>query len=141
MKLEKILISIIALVILVSLIVYFTLPEQGERVYIPKASEELPAQIEIPEGYKKVDNFDDVYYIETDNGYRFFWLVEFQDGTYGWQEVDKDGNIIFPEDASDKTENSSDVTGSNITESSQPTESTVDSTSNTESNVPETVSE
>lgn len=95
MKTEKILACITAALIILCVIVYLTLPEQGEQVYIP-AVESVPEGIEIPEGYKLVDNYTDVYYVETENGIKYYWLVQFSDGTYGWQEVDKNGNIIFP---------------------------------------------
>lgn len=95
MKAEKILAVVLAVLIILAVIVYVTLPEGGEQVYIPP-SENLPAEVEIPEGYKPVENFTDVYYLETENGIRYFWLVQMSDGTYAWQEVDKDGKLILP---------------------------------------------
>jgi len=95
MKTEKILAGILALLIVLCCVVYFTLPEQGEQIYIPY-TESIPEGVEIPDGYKPVENFTDVYYVETEDGKRYYWLVEFSDGSYGWQEVDKDGTIIFP---------------------------------------------
>ena len=95
MKVEKIAAGVLTLLVAVFLIVYFTLPEWGEQVYIPQETS-MPEGVEIPEGYQLVDNFTDVYYIKTEDGYRYLWLVQFSDGSYGWQEVDKDGNLIFP---------------------------------------------
>ena len=43
-----------------------------------------------------MDNYSNVYYTETEDGYRYLWLVQFSDGSYGWQEVDENGNLIFP---------------------------------------------
>lgn len=95
MKIEKILAYVaIALVILCS-IVYFTLPEQGEQIYIP-STQSVPEGVKIPDGYKLVDNYSDVYYVETEEGIKYYWLVQFSDGSYGWQEVDENGNIVFP---------------------------------------------
>ncbi len=128
MKLEKILILAVILIVIISGIVYFTLPEVGERVFIPQITEEVPDEVVIPEGYKKVDNFDDVYYLETENGIRFFWLVKYTDGTYGWQEVDKDGNLIFPGD----NEETKPTESSQSTESTTPTESSTPATETTE---------
>lgn len=96
MKAEKVLLCIAAVLIILCGIVYFTLPEQGEQIYIPSSVQPTPEGFEIPEGYKLVDNFSDVYYVETDEGITYYWLVQFSDGIYGWQEVDKDGNIVFP---------------------------------------------
>lgn len=95
MKTEKILAAILVVLIVLAVIVYVTLPEDGEQVYIPP-SESLPDEVEIPEGYKPVENFTDIYYLETENGIRYFWLVQMSDGSYAWQEVDKDGNLILP---------------------------------------------
>lgn len=95
MKTEKILTCIVVALIVLCIIVYFTLPEQGEQIYIPSV-ESLPEGVEIPEGYKLVDNYTDVYYVETENDIRYYWLVQFSDGSYGWQEVDENGNIVFP---------------------------------------------
>ena len=74
-----------------------TLPEQGEQIYIPQETS-VPEEIEIPEGYQRVDNYSDVYYTETEDGYRYLWLVQFSDGSYGWQEVDENGNLVMPEE-------------------------------------------
>lgn len=95
MKIEKILMCVLGLLFILCGVVYFTLPEQGEQIYIPPV-QNIPAEVEIPDGYKLVENFNDVYYVETENGIRYYWLMKFENGTYGWQEVDKDGNIIFP---------------------------------------------
>ena len=95
MKIEKILICVLVGLILLCGIVYFTLPEQGEQIYIP-ATQTVPDGVEIPDGYKLVDNYTDVYYVQTEEGIKFYWLVQFSDGTYGWQEVDENGNIVFP---------------------------------------------
>lgn len=94
MKTEKILVCVLAGLIVICAIVYFTLPEQGEQIYIPPV-QSAPENVVIPDGYKPVDNFTDVYYVETQDGYRYYWLVKFEDGSYGWQEVDKDGKIIL----------------------------------------------
>jgi len=103
MKTEKILAVVLVLLIILSVVVYLTLPEQGEQIYIPQV-DSLPENVVIPEGYKPVDNFTDVYYVETEDGIRYYWLVAFSDGTYGWQEIDKDGNIIFPNREPESTE-------------------------------------
>lgn len=95
MKIEKILICVLVGLILLCGIVYFTLPEQGEQIYIP-ATQSVPEGVEIPDGYKLVDNYTDVYYVESEEGIKYYWLVQFSDGTYGWQEVDENGNIVFP---------------------------------------------
>lgn len=95
MKIEKILICVLVGLILLCGIVYFTLPEQGEQIYIP-ATQTVPDGVEIPDGYKLVDNYTDVYYVQTEEGIKYYWLVQFSDGTYGWQEVDENGNIVFP---------------------------------------------
>ena len=95
MKIEKILACVVASLVILCVIVYFTLPEQGEHVYIP-GIQTVPEGVEIPDGYKLVDNYSDVYYVETENGIKYYWLVQFSDGTYGWQEVDENGNIVFP---------------------------------------------
>ncbi len=129
MKLEKFLILAIVLIAIISGIVYFTLPEAGERVFIPQITEDIPDEIVIPEGYKKVDNFDDVYYLETEDGIRFFWLVKYTDGTYGWQEVDKDGNLIVP----GHTEETTPEESSEPTETTEPTESSAPQSESTES--------
>lgn len=96
MKIEKICAGILLLLVVLFCVVYFTLPEQGEQIYIPQETSSVTPPIEIPDGYKLVDNYSDVYYVETENGYRFFWLVQFSDGSYGWQELDENGNIILP---------------------------------------------
>lgn len=114
MKTEKILICILAALFILCVIVYITLPDQGEQIYIP-AVQNIPESVVIPDGYRLVDNFTDVYFVETEDGYKYYWLVKFEDGTYGWQEVDKDGNIIFPNrepesSASENEEITEDVT-------------------------------
>lgn len=96
MKNEKICAGILLLLVVLFCVVYFTLPKQGEQIYIPQETNSVTPPIEIPDGYKLVDNYSDVYYVETEDGYRFFWLVQFSDGSYGWQEVDENGNIILP---------------------------------------------
>ena len=88
MKIEKIAAGVLGLLVAVFFIIYFTLPEQGEQIYIPQETS-VPEEIEIPEGYQRVDNYSDVYYTETEDGYRYLWLVQFSDGSYGWQEVDE----------------------------------------------------
>ena len=95
MKIEKIAAGGLGLLVAVFFIIYFTLPEQGEQIYIPQETS-VPEEIEIPEGYQRVDNYSDVYYTEMEDGYRYLWLVQFSDGSYGWQEVDENGNLIFP---------------------------------------------
>lgn len=95
MRIEKILGCVAAILIILCSIVYLTLPEQGEQVYIP-SKQLIPEDVEIPEGYKLVENYTDVYYVESDEGIKYFWLVQFSDGSYGWQEVDENGNIVFP---------------------------------------------
>lgn len=95
MKIEKILACIAAGLVILCTIVYFTLPKQGEQIYIP-STQTVPEGVEIPEGYKLVDNYTDVYYVETEDGIKYYWLVQFSDGSYGWQEVDENGNIVFP---------------------------------------------
>ena len=95
MKIEKIAAGVLGLLVAVFFIIYFTLPEQGEQIYIPQKTS-VPEEIEIPEGYQRVDNYSDVYYTETEDGSRYLWLVQFSDGSYGWQEVDENGNLIFP---------------------------------------------
>ena len=95
MKIEKIAAGVLGLLVAVFFIIYFTLPEQGEQIYLPQETS-VPEEIEIPEGYQRVDNYSDVYYTETEDGYRYLWLVQFSDGSYGWQEVDENGNLIFP---------------------------------------------
>ncbi len=104
MKTEKILACIAVGLVILCVIAYFTLPEQGEQIYIPSV-ESVPEGLEIPDGYKLVDNYTDVYYVETEDGVKYYWLVRFNDGSYGWQEVDKDGNLVFPnrEDSSGET--------------------------------------
>ena len=126
MKLEKILgIALIALIV-ICFIVYLTLPQSGEQIYIPPAEHTLPSGVEIPEGYKLVDNYTDVYYSEQEDGIHYYWLVKFSDGTYGWQEVDKDGNIIFPNHSSEpeQTENTSDESSDEVTTESTDSEKT-----------------
>ena len=95
MKIEKILACVVAGLFILCAIVYFTLPEQGEQIYIP-GTQSVPEGIEIPDGYKLVDNYTDVYYVETEDGIKYYWLVQFSDGSYGWQQVDEYGNIVFP---------------------------------------------
>lgn len=95
MKIEKILACVVAALVILCVIVYFTLPEQGEQIYIP-GTQSVPEGVQIPDGYKLVDNYTDVYYVETEDGIKYYWLVQFSDGTYGWQEVDENGNIVFP---------------------------------------------
>ena len=97
MKIEKIAAGVLGLLVAVFFIIYFTLPEQGEQIYIPQKTS-VPEEIEIPEGYQRVDNYSDVYYTETEDGYRYLWLVQFSDGSYGWQEVDENGNLVMPEE-------------------------------------------
>lgn len=58
MKIEKILACVVIGLIILCGIVYFTLPKQGEQIYIPSV-ESVPEGIEIPEGYKLVDNYPD----------------------------------------------------------------------------------
>lgn len=101
MKIEKIAAGVLGLLVAVFFIIYFTLPEQGEQIYIPQKTS-VPEEIEIPEGYQRVDNYSDVYYTETEDGYRYLWLVQFSDGSYGWQEVDENGNLIFPNRGTEK---------------------------------------
>ena len=108
MKLEKILACVLAALIVLCVIVYFTLPEQGEQIYIPPA-EHMPENVEIPEGYQLVDNYTDVYFVEEEDGIHYYWLVKFNDGSYGWQEVDENGNIIFPNRESKPTEEPTDT--------------------------------
>ncbi len=117
MKIEKILACVLMALFVLCGIVYFSLPEQGEQIYIPPV-QSTPTEVEIPEGYKLVDNFNDVYYVETENGIRYFWLMKFENGTYGWQEVDKDGNIILP---NRETEPSEPTTSTETTEETVPT--------------------
>ncbi len=95
MKIEKICVGILLLQITLFCVVYFTLPEQGEQIYIPQETSVTPP-IEIPDGYHLVGHYSDVYYIETENVYRYFWLFQFSDGSFGWQEFDENGNIILP---------------------------------------------
>ena len=95
MKIEKILVCVVVALVILCVIVYFTLPEQGEQIYIP-VTQSVPEGVQIPDGYKLVDNYTDVYYVETEDGIKYYWLVQFSDGTYGWQEVDENGNIVFP---------------------------------------------
>lgn len=79
MKIEKIAAGVLGLLVAVFFIIYFTLPEQGEQIYIPQETS-VPEEIEIPEGYQRVYNYSDVYYTETEDGYRYLWLVQFSDG-------------------------------------------------------------
>lgn len=95
MKIERILACVVAALVILCAIVYFTLPEQGEQIYIP-GTQSVPEGVEIPDEYKLVDNYADVYYVETEEGIKYYWLVQFSDGLYGWQEVDENGNIVFP---------------------------------------------
>lgn len=123
MKIEKILACVVIGLIILCGIVYFTLPKQGEQIYIPSV-ESVPEGIEIPEGYKLVDNYTDVYYTETDDGIKYYWLVQFSDGSYGWQEVDENGNIVFPNRESEPSEPATEPTTSeNTTENTEVTES------------------
>ena len=110
-------------------VVYLTLPKRGEQVYIPPAEHTVPDGVEIPEGYKLVDNYTDVYYSEQEDGIHYYWLVKFSDGSYGWQEVDKDGNIIFPNHGSEaeQSESTGDETTNNESAESTP-ENTENST-------------
>lgn len=103
MKIEKILACVLAVLVVLTVIVYFTLPEQGEQIYIPQ-SEHTSEDMEIPEGYQLVDNYTDVYFVEKEDGIHYYWHVKFSDGTYGWQEVDENGNIIFPNREPEETE-------------------------------------
>ena len=70
MKIEKIAAVVLGLLVAVFFIIYFTLPEQGEQIYIPQETS-VPEEIEIPEGYQRVDNYSNVYYTETEDGYRY----------------------------------------------------------------------
>lgn len=109
MKIEKILACIAAGLVILCAIVYFTLPKQGEQIYIP-STQTVPEGVEIPEGYKLVDNYTDVYYVETEDGIKYYWLVRFSDGSYGWQEVDENGNIVFPNRESEPEETTQEET-------------------------------
>ena len=102
----------------------FLSQEDGEDVYVRSSA--LPSGVEIPAGYKLVDNYTDVYYSEQEDGIHYYWLVKFSDGTYGWQEVDKDGNIIFPNHSSEpeQTENTSDESSDEVTTESTDSETT-----------------
>ena len=130
MKIEKLLACVIVSLIVLCGIVYFTLPEQGEQIYIP-AAQSVPEGVEIPEDYNLVDNYTDVYYVETEDGIRYYRLVQFSDGTYSWQEVDENGNIVFP-----NRETESDDTVPGETESSEAT--TEPTMSEETTDVPET---
>lgn len=94
MKVEKILACVLAGLLLLCVIVYLTLPEQGEQIYIPPV-QSTPEEVDIPDGYKPVENFNDVYYVETEDGIRYFWLMKFENGTYGWQEVLSLGKRLY----------------------------------------------
>ena len=109
-----------------------TLPEQGEQIYIP-GTQSVPEGVEIPDGYKLVDNYTDVYYVETEDGIKYYWLVQFSDGTYGWQEVDENGNIVFPNRETEPEETASEETApsESETETTAP-EETIGATENTE---------
>ena len=61
MKVEKICAVVLGLLIAAFCIVYATLPEDGEQIYIPQETA-VPEGVEIPDGYHPVDNFTDVYY-------------------------------------------------------------------------------
>ena len=128
MKIEKILICVLVGLILLCGIVYFTLPEQGEQIYIP-ATQSVPEGVEIPDGYKLVDNYTDVYYVETEEGIKYYWLVQFSDGTYGWQEVDENGNIVFPNRETEPEETIPEETTPTETETTVPEETTEDTES------------
>ncbi len=133
MKVEKILACVLAGLLLLCVIVYLTLPEQGEQIYIPPV-QSTPEEVDIPDGYKPVENFNDVYYVETEDGIRYFWLMKFENGTYGWQEVDKDGNVIFPNRETEST------TETVPTTETEPTESTDTSETSEETTVPSELS-
>ena len=132
MKIEKILACVVAGLVILCAIVYFTLPEQGEQIYIPR-TQSVPEGVEIPDGYKLVDNYTDDYYVETDDGIKYYWLVQFSDGTYGWQEVDENGNIVFPnrETEPEETAPEETVPSESETETTAP-EETTDVTENSE---------
>lgn len=104
MKIEKVLGCVLAVLVVLCAIVYFTLPEQGEQIYIPPVKDTLPEGVEIPDGFLPVENFNDVYYVETEDGIRYYLLVQFTDGSYGWQEVDENGNFVLPNRESEPTE-------------------------------------
>ena len=87
MKIEKILACVLGALLILCGVVYFTLPELGEQIYIPPV-QSIPKEVEIPDGYKLVENFTDVYYVETENGMRYYWLMKFENGRYGWLEAD-----------------------------------------------------
>ena len=132
MKIEKILACVVAGLFILCAIVYFTLPEQGEQIYIP-GTQSVPEGIEIPDGYKLVDNYTDVYYVETDDGIKYYWLVQFSDGTYGWQEVDENGNIVFPNRETEPAETAPEETVSSESEAEiTAPEETTDVTENSE---------
>ncbi len=137
MKIEKILACVVAGLIILCAIVYFTLPEQGEQIYIP-AVESVPEGVEIPEGYKLVDNYTDVYYVETENGIRYYWLVQFNDGSYGWQEVDENGNIVFPNRETEPEETSPEVSEPSETISESTTSADTTEVTDVTEAVPET---
>lgn len=126
MKIEKMLGITLSVLVVICAVVYLTLPKRGEQVYIPPAEHTVPDGVEIPEGYKLVDNYTDVYYSEQEDGIHYYWLVKFSDGTYGWQEVDKDGNIIFPNHSSEpeQTENISDESSDEVTTESSDSKTT-----------------
>lgn len=137
MKIEKMLAVVLVCLVVLTGIVYFTLPEQGEQIYIPQV-ERKPVDVEIPEGYKLVENYTDVYFVEKEDGVHYYWLVQFGDGTYGWQEVDKDGNIIFPNRETETTETDDKTTETKPEETTpekQPKETTISEP--TESKKPE----
>lgn len=137
MKIEKILACVVAGLIILCAIVYFTLPEQGEQIYIP-STQTVPEGVKIPEGYKLVDNYTDVYYLETEDGIKYYWLVQFSDGSYGWQEVDENGNIVFPNRETEPEETSLEETEPSETISESTTSAdTTEATDVTEA-VPET---
>lgn len=132
MKIEKILACVVAGLVILCVIVYITLPEQGEQVYIP-GTQSVPEGVEIPDGYKLVDNYTDVYYVETEDGIKYYWLVQFSDGSYGWQEVDENGNIVFPNREAEPEETTPEETTppETETETTAP-EETTGATENTE---------
>lgn len=68
MKIEKILGITLSVLVVICAVVYLTLPKRGEQVYIPPAEHTVPDGVEIPEGYKLVDNYTDVYYSEQEDG-------------------------------------------------------------------------
>ena len=121
MKIEKILACVAIALVILCAIVYFTLPEQGEQIYIPY-TQSVPEGVKIPDGYKLVDNYTDVYYVETEEGIKYYWLVQFSDGSYGWQEVDENGNIVFPNRETETETTAPEETTSTIENTEMPAE-------------------